>query len=46
MEAVLKSSIIQIEKLTKNDIDNMYNLMCEYYENIKKNNFTSDLLNI
>ena len=44
MEAVLKSSIIQIEKLTKNDIDNMYNLMCEYYENIKKNNFTSDLL--
>ncbi len=40
---MLKGSVVKTEKLTNADIDSMYGLMSCYYENIKKDNFISDL---
>ncbi|MBQ4077864.1 hypothetical protein IJD15_01615 [bacterium] len=40
---MLRSSVLNINELTNTDIDTMFNLMNEYYENIQKTNFVSDL---
>lgn len=40
---MLKGSVIYINKLSDADIDSMFALMSNYYENIKKENFISDL---
>lgn len=40
---MLKSAIIKVSELTQNNIETMFNLMSEYYDNLKKENFISDL---
>lgn len=40
---MLKSSIMKINDLAEYDIEVMFDLMSEYYANLKKNNFFSDL---
>ncbi|MDU1910119.1 hypothetical protein [Fusobacterium sp.] len=39
----LKGEIVEIDKLDKKDIDEMYKLMTEYYDNMEKKAFFKDL---
>lgn len=40
----MKSKIIDISQLNKTQIDAMFSLMRQYYENVDQNNFVSDLV--
>ena len=40
----LNGEIVRIDSITEDNIEDMYNLMCAYYDNVCKGNFQRDLL--